>query len=80
MVVERSLAARDFAVAFYKWLGQAAGSSLKPFPVRRMPGGLSKVVEDGFQLLGRGSMNDRKIERKEDWMKPLSAKNLVYLI
>ncbi|KAF9728704.1 hypothetical protein PMIN04_004204 [Paraphaeosphaeria minitans] len=78
MMVDRSPAARDFAVAFYKWLGQAVGTSLKPVPVRRMPGGLSKVMEDGFQLLGSGNMDDRKIEREEDWMKPLSAEKLVY--
>lgn len=78
MVVNRSPAARHFAVAFYKWLGQAIGSSLKPVPIRKMPGGLSKVVEDGFQLLGSGTMEDRKIERKENWMKPLSAEKLVY--
>jgi NADPH:quinone reductase-like Zn-dependent oxidoreductase len=78
MVVERSPAAREFAVAFYKWLGQAMGSSLRPVPIRRMPGGLSKVVQDGFMLLGSGSMDDRKIERHEEWMSPLSAEKLVY--
>ncbi|KAJ4350356.1 uncharacterized protein N0V89_008977 [Didymosphaeria variabile] len=77
-VVERSPAARDFAVAFYKWLGQAIGSSLRLVPIRRMPGGLSKVVEDGFMLLGSGSMGDRKMERSEEWMRPLSAEKLVY--
>lgn len=80
MIVERSLAARGFAVAFYDWIGQAVGSVLMPVSVRRMPGGLSKVVEDGFQLLGGGVMTDRKIERMEDWMKPLSAEKLVYSV
>ncbi|KAL1591996.1 hypothetical protein SLS60_011588 [Paraconiothyrium brasiliense] len=80
MVVKRSPAARDFAVAFYEWLGQAMGSSLRPVPIRRMPGGLSKVVEDGFLLLGSGKMDERKVERSEEWMKPLSAEKLVYTI
>jgi NADPH:quinone reductase-like Zn-dependent oxidoreductase len=78
MVVKRSPAARAFAVAFYKWLGQAMGSSLRPVPIRSMPGGLSKVVEDGFLLLGSGSMDDRKVERREERMRPLSAEKLVY--
>jgi NADPH:quinone reductase-like Zn-dependent oxidoreductase len=76
--VQESPAARAFAVAFYKWLSSAAGSALELNRIRLMPGGLEKVVEDGFQLLGTGSMADRKINRTEEWMRPVSAEKLVY--
>lgn len=76
--VKRSPAARAFAVEYYKWLGVAAGSGLIPVPIRSMPGGLSRVAEDGFKLLGTGSMTERRVERSEEWMKPVSAEKLVY--
>jgi NADPH:quinone reductase-like Zn-dependent oxidoreductase len=78
--VKKSPAARDFAVEFYKWLSGAAGSKLVPNPVRLMPGGLEKVVEDGFALLGPGKMEDRGEGRREEWMRPVSAEKLVYEI
>lgn len=78
--VKKSLAARNFAVAFYKWLSEAVGSEVFPTPFRLMPGGLEKVVEDGFQLLGAGSMDDRHVKRTEDWMRPVSAEKIVYKI
>ncbi|KAH5111037.1 hypothetical protein HBI65_207590 [Parastagonospora nodorum] len=78
MLVVKSPAARDFAVEFYKWLSGAMGSDIKPVPVRVMPGGLEKVIEDGFVLLGAGGMGDRQISRAEEWMRPVSAEKLVY--
>ncbi|KAF2793115.1 GroES-like protein [Melanomma pulvis-pyrius CBS 109.77] len=78
--VKKSVAAREFAVAFYKWLGEAAGNGLTPNPIRLMPRGLEKVVEDGFKLLGPGKMEDRGLGRTEEWMKPVSAEKLVYII
>ncbi|EAT87936.1 hypothetical protein HBI56_093290 [Parastagonospora nodorum] len=78
MIVAKSPAARDFAVVFYKWLSGAMGSDIKPVPVRVMPGGLEKVIEDGFVLLGAGGMGDRQISRAEEWMRPVSAEKLVY--
>ena len=42
-----------------------------------MPGGLAKVVDDGFALLGSGSMQDRH-PRTESWMSPVNAEKLVY--
>jgi NADPH:quinone reductase-like Zn-dependent oxidoreductase len=78
--VSKSPAARAFAVAFYRWLETALGSDLKPTPIRLMPGGLEKVVEDGFQLLGAGSVTDRQAKRPEEWMRPVSAEKLVYRI
>ncbi|KAF2681956.1 GroES-like protein [Lentithecium fluviatile CBS 122367] len=76
--IKRSLAARKFAVDFYRWLGSAAGSKLMPVPSRLMPGGLKKVVDDGFKLLGTGKMEERQVSRSEEWMRPVSAEKLVY--
>jgi NADPH:quinone reductase-like Zn-dependent oxidoreductase len=78
--VKKSLVAREFAVKFYKWLSGAVGSRLVPVPMRLMPGGLEKVIEDGFALLGPGKMEDRGEGRKEEWMKPVSAEKIVYEI
>jgi NADPH:quinone reductase-like Zn-dependent oxidoreductase len=78
MTVAKSPAAREFAVAFYKWLSMALGPSLQPVPIRLMPGGLDKVVQDGFALLGAGGMEERQATRAEEWMRPVSAEKLVY--
>ena len=76
--VKQSPAARAFAVTFYEWLSAAMGSELVPVPIRSMPGGLEKVVGDGFQLLGPGSMEQRQVDRADEWMRPVSAEKLVY--
>jgi NADPH:quinone reductase-like Zn-dependent oxidoreductase len=76
--VPRSPAARAFAVAFYRWLSEALGRDIVPVPIRIMPGGLESVVKDGFALLGSGGMEDRKVGRLEEWMRPVSAEKLVY--
>jgi NADPH:quinone reductase-like Zn-dependent oxidoreductase len=78
LTVGKSPAARAFAIAFYRWLSVALGSDLKPVPIRLMPGGLENVVKDGFALLGAGGMEDRQVNRTEEWMKPVSAEKLVY--
>jgi NADPH:quinone reductase-like Zn-dependent oxidoreductase len=78
--VKQSPVARAFAVAFYRWLGEAAGPELVPVPIRSMPGGLEKVFEDGFSLLGTGSMEERQLKRPEEWMRPVSAEKLIYRI
>lgn len=78
--VKQSPAARSFAHQFYNWLGKAVGTDLKPVPNRIMPGGLARVAEDGFALLGAGSMDERKVAREEEWMRPVSAEKLVYRI
>lgn len=80
MTVKKSLTTRAFAVAFYKWLGAVVGLELKTVPIRLMPGGLERVVADGFALLGAGGMEDRKASRAEQWMRPVSAEKLVYRI
>jgi len=78
LVVHAPADARKFAVVFYKWLSN--GGKLQGNPVRRMPGGLDKVVQDGFMLMGSGSMQDRVKDRVEPWMRPVSAEKLVYMI
>jgi hypothetical protein len=70
--------ARSFAVAFYKWLTR--GGQLDPNPLREMPGGLDSIVDNGLRLLGLGTMEDRKMKSKKDWMRPLSAEKMVYRI
>lgn len=48
MNLPASQEARNFAVAFYKWLSE--GGRLKPNHLREMPGGLENIVDDGFRL------------------------------
>jgi NADPH:quinone reductase-like Zn-dependent oxidoreductase len=76
--VAESPEARRFAVGFYRWL--SGNQAIKPVPIRLMPGGLEEVVRDGFVLLGPGTMVERATERKEEWMRPVSAEKLVYLV
>lgn len=76
-VVRTSPAKRSFATAFYKWLSD--GGLLHPNPVRRMPGGLDKVVEDGFDLLGTG-VSTRRHDRIEEHMSPISGEKLIYTV
>ena len=78
MNLPASQEARNFAVAFYKW--HSEGGSLKPNPLREMPGGLENIVDDGFRLLGSGTMGDRDAKSEKAWMKPLSAEKMVYKI
>ena len=78
MNLPASQKARDFAVAFYKWLSE--GGRLKPNPLREMPGGLEDIFDDGYRLLGSGTMGDRDAKSDKAWMKPLSAEKMVYTI
>jgi hypothetical protein len=47
-----------------------------------MPGGLERIVEDGFKLLGSGKVNERHLHSGVDggseWMRPISGEKLVY--
>ncbi|KAH7240018.1 chaperonin 10-like protein [Fusarium redolens] len=74
--------AHAFAKEFYNFLSQPLPScraQLEPNPVRLMPGGLERVVQDGFTLLGTGLVSERsKVERSEEYMRPISAEKLVY--
>lgn len=54
---------------------------LEPNPVRAMPGGLERIVPDGFALLGSGSVTSRTtLKRDEPYMKPISGEKVVYSI
>ena len=74
-------------VKFYRWLSDGASNDKTRFPieatpVRLMPGGLEKVPEDGFVLLGYGSMDERSASRhrNEVHMRPISGEKLVYRV
>ena len=79
MELPASPRARSFAVAFYEWLS-SGGGRLGPNPLREMPGGLESIVDDGFELLGSGTMGDRGSRSEKAWMNPLSAEKMVYTI
>ncbi|KAF5630090.1 hypothetical protein F52700_7448 [Fusarium sp. NRRL 52700] len=76
--------AHSFAKEFYNFLNKPLPSGraqLEPNPVRLMPGGLEKVTEDGFRLLGTGLVSERStIERTQKHMRPISAEKLVYTL
>ncbi|AEO67827.1 uncharacterized protein THITE_2116936 [Thermothielavioides terrestris NRRL 8126] len=76
-VVPAPAEARRFAASFYSWL--SGGGRLEPNPIRLMPGGLDRVVPDGFSLLGTGRVSDRQRDGT-DWLRPISAEKLVYKI
>lgn len=76
-VVRTSPAKRSFATAFYKWLSD--GGLLQPNPIRVMPGGLEKVVPDGFTVLGT-DVTSRGHGRTESHMRPISGEKLVYRV
>lgn len=75
--------AREFAAKFFRFLDSGAKSNevkLHPNPIRKMPGGLERIVPDGFALLS-GLVVDRKaLSRSEEYMRPISAEKLVYTI
>lgn len=79
MDLPASPTARSFAVAFYEWLSNGH-ERLAPNPLREMPGGLESVVNDGFKLLGSGTMGDRGSSSDSACMKPLSAEKMVYTV
>ena len=83
MTLPKSPKARDFAVRFYQYLSEDATNGMQRLhanPVRLMPGGLARIVEDGLALLGTGSMDQRVRDSSEPWMAPVSAEKLVYTL
>lgn len=74
--------ARVFATKFFNFLSTAVADGkvkLEPNPVRLMPGGLERIVPDGFELLGSGLVSKRPdISRTEDYMRPISGEKIVY--
>ncbi|KAF7983314.1 hypothetical protein HWV62_22998 [Athelia sp. TMB] len=74
---------RAFAVEFCKWLSSFPSDfPVKANPVRLMPGGLERIVGDGFALIGSGKVADREKHqvRSEAHMQKISAEKLVYRI
>ncbi|KAH8100360.1 chaperonin 10-like protein [Cristinia sonorae] len=74
---------REFTVEFYRWLSSSTDRfPISPNPVRLMPGGLGRIVADGFTLLGSAKVIDRPMDANthgsEPWMKPISGEKLVY--
>jgi hypothetical protein len=46
-----------------------------------MPGGLEKIVPDGFELLGSGLVSQRSnASRAEEYMRPISGEKMVYKV
>ncbi|KAL4896471.1 chaperonin 10-like protein [Aspergillus ambiguus] len=77
--------ARQFATKFFEFLGSGVDSGktvLQPNPVRRMPGGLERIVPDAFTLLS-GLVSERNVtdpSSAEGHMQPISGEKLVYSI
>ena len=75
---------RAVTVEYYKYLSKGSPTDpskfpIEPNPVRLMPGGLEKMVHDGFELLGWDKVVGRDpVVRDEPWMKPISGEKLVY--
>ncbi|KAM0281760.1 hypothetical protein ACHAO9_010603 [Fusarium lateritium] len=83
-VVPANSEAHSFAKEIYHFISKPLPSGraqLEPNPVRLMPGGLNKVIPNGFALLGSGSVSERvNSVRDEEYMRPISAEKLVYTI
>jgi hypothetical protein len=76
---------RAFSVEFFKFLSRGSSTDpskfpIDPVPIRLMPGGLDRIVPEGFALLGTGMPETRKAAGPEPWMKPVSGEKLVYRI
>ena len=72
--------AREFAAKFFEFLGSEAETGnvkLHPNPVRKMPGGLERIVPDAFSLLS-GLVSERKGFSGEEHLRPISGEKLVY--
>lgn len=82
--IPASPAARDFATKFFAFLSSGAEEGkviLEPNPLRIMPGGLKRVVPDGFTLLGGDGVTSRTTTRSElEHMRPISAEKMIYVI
>ncbi|KAJ0413148.1 chaperonin 10-like protein [Aspergillus carlsbadensis] len=84
--------ARAFAVNFFEWLSSGFNEGrvvLQPNPVRKMPGGLERIVPDAFSLLsGLVSVRSGAAAKEggqqggevEEHMRPISGEKLVYSI
>jgi len=74
---------RAFVAAFFRYLSSSPEVfPVQANPVRVMPGGLARIVPDGFALIGSGKVADREKHgvREEEHMRKISAEKLVYRI
>ncbi|KAF9530686.1 chaperonin 10-like protein [Crepidotus variabilis] len=76
---------RAFTVAFFEFMSQATLQGhdvfpIAPNPVRLMDGGLERIVQDGFALLGSGKVADRQRIEETNGLRPISGEKLVYSI
>ncbi|KAF8882981.1 chaperonin 10-like protein [Infundibulicybe gibba] len=80
---------RALTVQFFEYLSSGHPDDptrfpISPNPVRLMPGGLQRIVQDGFKLLGSGKVVDRGVDAGESvaeaWMRPISGEKLVYRV
>ena len=72
--------ARAFAASFFEFISEeaeAGGVMLHPNPVRRMPGGLGRIVPDAFSLLS-GLVSERGGGGQEEHLRPVSGEKLVW--
>ncbi|GKZ21900.1 hypothetical protein AbraIFM66951_007331 [Aspergillus brasiliensis] len=77
--------ARNFAAAFFKYISQepTSGSSvLQSVPIRLMPGGLDRIISDGFSVLRNSSLGSKAGShlKKDAHLQPISMEKLVYKI
>ena len=80
---------REFVAQFFKFLsnGHPEDPAIFPIPglpIRLMPGGLERITPDAFALMDSRQVADRvsslKHHEPREWMKPISAKKLVYRV
>ncbi|KAI5459361.1 chaperonin 10-like protein [Mariannaea sp. PMI_226] len=83
-IIPASPRARVFATKFFNYLGSEAEKGVvkvEANPLRLMPGGLDRVVPDGFALLGGFLVSEReKVQRDEEYMRPISGEKMVYVV
>lgn len=82
-IIKADPVAHDFATKFYDFLSSSAETDrpvIQPNPLRKMPGGLARIVPDGLALLGGRGGGDAAEKREEDYMRPISGEKLVYTI
>lgn len=77
--------ARSFPAAFFKYISQepTSGSSvLQSVPIRLMPGGMDRIISDGFSVLRNSSLVSKagSHPKRDAHLQPISMEKLVYKI
>jgi hypothetical protein len=77
-------------VKFFEWLSSGVNDGtgnvvLQPNPVRKVPGGLERIVPDSFSLLSglvsvRSAAGKENEGEVEEHMRPISGEKLVYTV